>query len=172
MSRPTPAGVDDQLLTSVRAALDEHDRTWGHVLGDGGLVDARVKELCARFVAEDDEVVAHADDPERFDERERVALAWVLAIGWNPDAADDELWARLQAHFTDPELVELGTFISLEMGQRNWLRTFGEAGEHRLVIADVALLVGVDEDEVELTFEPLDGLERRPEVQRDPRPVR
>lgn len=129
MSRPTPAGVDADVIASVRAALDAHDRTWSPVLGEAGLVDARVKDLCARFVAEDDDVVAHADDPERYDERERAAMAWAQAIGWNPDAADEALWRRLHAHFTDPELVELGTFISLALGQRNWLRTFGEAAE-------------------------------------------
>jgi hypothetical protein len=129
MSRPTPHGVDDAVLESVRAALDAHDRTWSHLLGDGGAVDPQVKELCARFLAEDDDVVAHADDPERFGEAERAALNWALAIGWNPDAADEELWTRLRAHFTDPQLVELGTFISLVLGQRNWLRTFGAAGE-------------------------------------------
>ena len=126
--RPTPEGVDDALLAGVRDQLEAHDRTWDHVLGAGGAVDAGIKELCARFLAEEDEVVAHADDPERYDGRQRAALAWALAIGWNPDAADDELWARLHAYFTEPQLVELGTFISLTLGQRNWLRTFGAAG--------------------------------------------
>ena len=126
MSRPTPAGVDDDVLASVRDALDAHARTWSPVLGDQGLVDAEVKELCARFLAEEDEVVAHAEDAERYDERQRAAMAWAQAIGWNPDAADEALWRRLHAHFTDPELVELGTFISLTLGQRNWLRTFGQ----------------------------------------------
>ena len=112
---------------AVRAQLDEHERTWSPVFGAGGLVDPAVKELCARFRAEEDDVVAHADDPERYDERERAAMAWAQAIGWNPDAADEELWRRLHAHFTDPELVELGTYIALVLGQRNWLRTLGGA---------------------------------------------
>jgi hypothetical protein len=117
--------VDESVLSCVRDALDAHDRTWSPVFGRHGLVDTEVTELCARFVAEDGDVIAHAEDPERYDERQRAALAWAQAIGWNPDAADDELWSRLRAHFTVPELVELGTFISLEAGQRNWLRTLG-----------------------------------------------
>ena len=129
MNRPTPAGVDDAVLASVRDALEAHDRTWASVLGEGGIVDPAIKELCAQFLAEEDDVVAHADDPERYDERERAALEWALAIGWNPDAADEALWSRLHAHFTDPQLVELGTFIALVLGQRNWLRTFGAAGK-------------------------------------------
>lgn len=129
MSRATPEGVDEAVVDAVAAQIADHDRTWSSVLGEGGLVDPRVKDLCARFVAEEDGVVAHADDAARYDERERAALAWAQAIGWNPDAADDALWERLRAHFSDPELVELGTFISLTLGQRNWLRTLGEAAD-------------------------------------------
>ena len=40
----------------------------------------------------------------------------------------------------------------------------GKPGQERLVVVVVALLVGVDEDEVALAVEPLDGLERGPEV--------
>ena len=36
---------------------------------------------------------------------------------------DDALWDRLHAHFSEPELVELGFFIALTMGQQRWLRT-------------------------------------------------
>ena len=45
-------------------------------------------------------------------------------------------------------------------------------GQDRLVVADVALLLGVDEDEVEVALEALDRLERRPDVERDLRAVR
>ena len=35
---------------------------------------------------------------------------------------DDRFWARLKEQFKDPELVELGCFIALTMGQQSWLR--------------------------------------------------
>ncbi len=92
---------------------------------EGGIVDRSLKELCARYLAEDDDVVAHADDPERFDERERAALAAAYAVGWNDVAADDELWERLHANFSEPELVELGYAIAFTLGQQHWLRTLG-----------------------------------------------
>jgi alkylhydroperoxidase family enzyme len=92
---------------------------------ESGIVDRTLKELCGRYLAEDDEVLAHADDPERFDERERAALAWTHAIAWNSDAADEALWARLHACFTEPELVELGYAIAFMLGQRHWLGTLG-----------------------------------------------
>jgi hypothetical protein len=33
------------------------------------------------------------------------------------------MWADLHAHFTDPELVELGSFIGYVAGGQRWIRT-------------------------------------------------
>ena len=38
-------------------------------------------------------------------------------------ATDDAFWARLHRHFSEPELVEIGYFVALTMGQQRWLRT-------------------------------------------------
>src|SRR5919109_726551 len=40
---------------------------------------------------------------------------------WRLDA-DDALGERFYRHFSEPELVELGCFIALTMGQQSWLR--------------------------------------------------
>jgi hypothetical protein len=90
---------------------------------EGGIVDPALKALCFRYLAEDEDVLLHAQDPERFNERERAALAWTHAIAWNADDADDALWERLHANFSEPELVELGYAIAFELGQVHWLRT-------------------------------------------------
>ena len=69
---------------------------------------------------------------ERFDSREKAALAYAEAIAWHlPD--DDALWDRLHSHFTEPELVELGCFIALTFGQQSWLRLLNI--EHHQVLA-------------------------------------
>ena len=47
-----------------------------------------------------------------------------------------------------------------------------EAREDSLVVADVPLLLGVDEHEIELAVEAVHRLERRPDVERDLRAVR
>jgi alkylhydroperoxidase family enzyme len=60
-----------------------------------------------------------------FTERERVALRYTDAICWNPALADDALWEQLHAHFTEPELVELGSFIGYIAGGQRWIRTLG-----------------------------------------------
>jgi len=57
------------------------------------------------------------------DDRERAALRWAEAIAWDPELADDDLWSELHQHFSEPELVELGYFIGLTMGQQRFLKT-------------------------------------------------
>jgi hypothetical protein len=54
-----------------------------------------------------------------------VALTYTSAIIWNAEIADDALWARLHQHFTIPELVELGFFVALTLGQQRWIKTLG-----------------------------------------------
>jgi alkylhydroperoxidase family enzyme len=92
---------------------------------ESGLVETELKELCARYLAEDDEVVTHAKDPSYYDERQRAALAWADAIAWDSARADDALWRELHAAFTEPELVELGYSIAITLGQQHWLATQG-----------------------------------------------
>lgn len=62
---------------------------------------------------------------ELFDDRERAALGWTRAIVWDADLADDALWAALHEHFSEEELVELGFFIALTLGQQRWIKTLG-----------------------------------------------
>jgi alkylhydroperoxidase family enzyme len=54
-----------------------------------------------------------------------VALSYTSAIIWDAELADDALWARLHQHFTEPELVELGFFVGLTLGQQRWIKTLG-----------------------------------------------
>jgi alkylhydroperoxidase family enzyme len=63
-----------------------------------------------------------------------VALTYASAIVWNAEIADAALWAKLRQHFSDPELVELGFFIGLTLGQQRWIKTLGIG--HREVLAD------------------------------------
>jgi hypothetical protein len=108
----------------VPAVRDVYDETRRTVI-DGGIVDPALKRLCFRYLAEEEDVLLGADDPERFTERERAALAWTHAIAWNSDDADEALWERLHRAFTVPELVELGYAIAFELGQQHWLLTVG-----------------------------------------------
>ena len=54
-----------------------------------------------------------------------MALTYTSAIIWNSEIADDALWEKLHEHFSVPELVELGFFIALTLGQQRWIKTLG-----------------------------------------------
>jgi hypothetical protein len=111
----------DAVRARRRPILEAYTETRDSVLV-GGIVDRRLKELCARYLAEDPDVVDF-ERSDRFDERAKAALAWAHAVAWDADKADDALWTRLHRHFTEPELVELGYAIAFMLGQAHWLRT-------------------------------------------------
>ena len=111
-------GTADEIRSLVPAALAAWEFTRDEVLRDG-LVDPALKELCFRYLA--DEI----DDLEPFEGRARAALEWARAIAWDSSLADDALWERLHALFSDDELVELGCAIGFELGQQHWRRTVG-----------------------------------------------
>ena len=122
----TGAHAGDAIRRRAPHVLEVYEETRATVL-ESGILDRRLKDLCARYLAGDEEATAHAADPARYDERERAALAWADAIAWDADRADDALWQRLHAAFTEPELVELGYSIAITLGQQHWLAT------HRIV---------------------------------------
>lgn len=81
--------------------------------GSGSIPEAKYAQLL------------HFEESDDFSEREKVALTYTSAIIWNAALADDALWERLHQHFTDPELVELGFFVGLTLGQQRWIKTLG-----------------------------------------------
>jgi alkylhydroperoxidase family enzyme len=68
----------------------------------------------------------------KYNDREKAALAYAEAITWRLDT-DDRFWERMRRHFTEQDLVELGCFIALTMGQQSWLRLLNI--EHHEVMA-------------------------------------
>ena len=74
------------------------------------------------------------ESSDRFDARQKAALRYTRAIVWDSSWADDETWEELHAQFTDPELVELGSFVALTLGQQKWIKTL-QLG-HREVLGD------------------------------------
>jgi hypothetical protein len=114
----------DAIRERAPHVLKVYEETRDTVL-DSGIVERELKQLCGRYLAEDNQVVTHATDPKRFDERQRAALAWTDAIAWDSERADDGLWRDLHSAFTEPELVELGYTIAIMLGQQHWLATLG-----------------------------------------------
>jgi hypothetical protein len=121
--RIAPVTGTDAIRARVPAALDCYAETRAAVL-EGGIVDRSLKELCARYLADDPEVTGF-EGSDRFSEKERAALAWTHAIAFDSDRADADLWRGLHEHFSEPELVELGYYAAFVLGQTHWLRTLG-----------------------------------------------
>jgi alkylhydroperoxidase family enzyme len=124
-----------------------------------GDCDHAIKELCRLYIsksvqceycggqrsllaraqgATEDQVddILEFESSDRFDERERTALEWAMAIAWDPTLAADDLWDRLHRYFSEAQLVELGHFIALTLGQQRFLKTVGI--KHGEVLADTA----------------------------------
>jgi alkylhydroperoxidase family enzyme len=116
------SGSADEIRARVPAVLESWEFMRDNVLR-AGIVEPELKELCFRFLAEEPDTM----DFGRFTEREQLALRWAQAIAWDSDLAGDELWARLHAEFSEPELVELGCAIGFELGQQHFRATLGLA---------------------------------------------
>lgn len=141
----TPRVESQAIRAHVPAVLRSFNQSWQTVFREG-VLDHSVKELARVFVAksldcgycagqrshlaaglterEFDDVIEFRDS-EKFSPREKAALLLAEAIAWDPGMADDTVWDALHAHFTEPEIVELGYFIGLTMGQQKFLKTLG-----------------------------------------------
>jgi len=61
----------------------------------------------------------------RYTERQKAALLYTSMLVWDPEGADDRVWARLREHFSDEQIIELGAFVSLTFGQQRVIKTWG-----------------------------------------------
>ncbi len=150
----TPRPESQAVRAHVPAAFWSFANTWDGVFRNG-VADHSIKELCRVYVSrsvkceycgnqrsvksrksglveEDYRDLLNFEKSSRYDDRQKAALAYAEAITWDLPA-DDALWDRLYKHFTEPQLVELGYFIAITMGQQRWLRTLNI--EHHQVLA-------------------------------------
>ncbi len=143
----TPRPESQAIRLHHPAVMKAFNNAW-EVFFRQGLTDHAIKELCRLYIsksveceycggqrselarrqgateAQVDELL-NFEQSDRFDERERAALEWAMAITWSPELASDDLWRRLHLHFSEPQLVELGHFIALTLGQQRFLKTVG-----------------------------------------------
>jgi len=139
----TPRPESSAVRAHVPACFWAFARSWEAIFRNG-VCDHAIKELCRVYVSRSVKceycgnqrseqarsqglAEGQYDDLLNFEtspglgERQKAALAYAEAITWRLEA-DDALWERLYRHFSEPELVELGCFIALTMGQQSWLR--------------------------------------------------
>ncbi|HKA46249.1 MAG TPA: hypothetical protein VKF40_29930 [Burkholderiales bacterium] len=168
----TPRPESSAVRAHVPAAFWSFANSWRDIFHTG-VCDHAVKELCRLYVSRavtcefcgNQRSIkafsgklqeAHTDDLVNFEkstkytEREKAALAYAEAITWRLDT-DDAFWERVRQHFSEPELVELGCFVALTMGQQSWLRLLNI--EHHEVMAGTAASMAPG-------FETADALEK------------
>lgn len=153
----TPRPESSAVRAHVPAAFWAFADSW-QALFRSGVCEHAIKELCRVYVSRSvkceycgnqrsqqattaglleqqyDELL-NFESSGRYDDRQKAALAYAEAITWHLET-DDEFWARLHRHFSEPELVELGCFIALTMGQQSWIRLLGV--DHHQVMAGTA----------------------------------
>src|SRR6266511_29211 len=137
----TPRPESQAIRAHVPTVFWSFANSWRDVFKNG-IADHGIKELCGiqrsikaakQGIIEDDyRDLINFESSSRYDERQKAALAYAEAITWDLPV-DDKFWARLHKHFSEPELVEIGYFIALTMGQQRWLRTLGI--EHHQILA-------------------------------------
>jgi alkylhydroperoxidase family enzyme len=150
----TPRPESQAIRAHVPAVFWSFANTWRDVFHNG-VLEHSIKELCRVYVSrsvkceycgnqrsiksaraglvEDDYLdLLNFEASKRYGAKEKAALAYTEAIIWDLET-NDPLWDRLHAHFSEPELVELGYFVGITMGQQRWLKTLNI--EHHQVLA-------------------------------------
>jgi len=150
----TPRPESSAIRGHSQGALWAFDNAWEKLLRNG-VVDHSLKELCRVYVSRSvkceycgnqrseaasstgltegkfDELM-NFETSTTYSERERAALSYAEAITWRLEP-DDGFWDRLHSNFSEEEMVELGCFIALTMGQQSWIRLLNI--EHHEVMA-------------------------------------
>jgi len=139
----TPRPESSAVRAHVPTCFWSFANAWQAIFREG-VCDHAIKELCRLYVSRSVKCEfcgnqrsikgaqagvneAQVDDLINFEksnaysEREKAALAYAEAITWRL-GVDDAFWARMYRYFSEPELVEMGCFIALTMGQQSWLR--------------------------------------------------
>jgi alkylhydroperoxidase family enzyme len=150
----TPRPESSAVRAQVPACFWAFANSWQAIFREG-VCDHAIKELCRLYVSRSVKCEfcgnqrsikgaqagvneAQVDDlidfekSSKYSEREKAALAYAEAITWRLSVAD-AFWARMHRYFSEPELVEMGCFIALTMGQQSWLRLLDI--EHHQVMA-------------------------------------
>ena len=153
----TPRPESSAVRAHVPACFWAFANSWRDIFRNG-VCEHAVKELCRLYVSRSVQceycgnqrsikaaargvVEEHVMDllnfekSTRYTDRQKAALAYAEAITWRLQT-DDAFWERMHRHFSEPELVELGCFIALTMGQQSWLRLLEI--EHHQVLAGTA----------------------------------
>ena len=162
----TPRPESQAIRAHVPAVFWSFANSWQTVFRNG-VADHSIKELCRVYVSrsvlcefcgnqrsikaakagtvEDDYMdLINFESSTRYNDKQKAALAYAEMITWDLPPTD-ETWERLHKHFSEPELVEIGYFVALTMGQQRWLRTL-DIEHHQILPGTTASMAPGFED--------------------------
>lgn len=70
-----------------------------------------------------DEALANYRDSPRFTDGEKLALSYSELMALNPGAISAAFYDKLRRHYSEAEIVELGTFIGFNIGYHTFFGT-------------------------------------------------
>ncbi|MDG2356557.1 MAG: hypothetical protein P8L82_11145 [Paracoccaceae bacterium] len=159
--RGTPRPESQAIRAHVPAAFWSFANTWQTVFHEG-IAEHTIKELCRVYVSHsvkcescgnqrtiqsknkglvesDYKDLLNFENSLRYSEKQKAALRYTQAIVWDLEC-DDALWEQLYQYFSEPEIVEIGYFVSITMGQQRWLKTLN-IDHHKVLIGTGASMV-------------------------------
>ena len=167
-TRGTPRPESQAIRAHVPATFWSFANTWQTVFHEG-VADHSIKELCRVFVShsvkceycgnqrsiqsrnkglveEDYFDLLNFEKSSRYNAKQKAALRYTEAIIWDLKC-DDSLWDQLHNYFSEAEIVEIGYFVAITMGQQRWLKTLNI--DHHKVLAgtDASMMPGAETPE-------------------------
>lgn len=159
----TPRPESQAIRAHVPAVFWSFANTWRDVFHNG-VASHTIKELCRVYVShsvkcefcgnqrsiqsarnglveKDYMDLLDFEKSARYDARQKAALRYTEAIVWDLET-DDALWQDLYRYFTVPEIVEIGYFVAITMGQQRWLRTLNIDHHHVLPGTGASMMPG------------------------------
>ena len=112
--------VDHRLKELVRIQM-------AHAVGDPYFSALRSKKAVAAGMTEDDVEAALGDyeSADRFSEAEKMAMAFAEQMFLDSTKIDTNFYVEMKAHYTEPQIMELGTFVGIWQGVQIVGKTLG-----------------------------------------------
>ncbi len=140
----TPRAESQAIRARVPNVFWSFQQAWNSVFKEG-IVDHSLKELCRVYVSKsvdctycgnqrsslasesgllekDYMEILNFEKAAIYSEKSKAALALTEAITWDIPT-DDAFWDRLYNFFSEDEIVEIGFFVGLTMGQQRFNKT-------------------------------------------------
>ena len=159
--RGTPRPESQAIRAHVPAAFWSFAKTWQTVFHEG-IAEHTIKELCRVYVSHsvkceycgnqrsiqsknkglvesDYKDLLNFENSDRYSDKQKAALRYTQAIVWDLECKD-ALWEKLYKYFSEPEIVEIGYFVSITMGQQRWLKTLN-IDHHKVLVGTGASMV-------------------------------